>query len=509
MSDPRFSFLRSVTADDERALGELISGTTIRILLSRNAGKTFAGQVLTYQLATLTARLFDRVEICGEDTDLCHPRMALLSGPFLPELRLLLGKLRPLSPMAESSRIVNVVVGQDVHVQGHIFLGATAWGALFSQIDPQGVSDTTNPIGALASGTLGASEVFKHVFSGKLRGAVNVPSYTLSMLDYREIGESEPALPDCIDVDATLFGSGSIGCGFLLGMFFTPQLHGTLTIVDNGRFDMKNPYKYALLDWSTAQQGSYKAVWAQQQIQMYARNRLTARAFVGTADTYVASLAYDYTLPLALSAVDTHEARLQIQDALPGRILNAGIDGTLAQVSVHGFGEGPCLACLSMQVSLEAWNSGPIAARTGLSPARVHQLIQRNEAMTKQDLDTIRAHNIVSAEHLSSLDSFLGQPLLSFWNRVAYSEAPVQLGGTPSVLVTTAFVSTFAGVLLLAELIKLSVPELQPYQVSNSYQHQLLGIPAGGVFRYERDPRGWCLCHSTYRLSIYRKKYLT
>lgn len=509
MSDPRFTFLRSITADDERVLSELISGTTIRILLSRDAGKTFAGQVLTYQLATLTARLFDRVEICGEEADLCHPRMTLLSGPFLPALRLLLGKLRPLSPMAESSRIVKVVVGQDASVQGQLFLGATDWGALFSQTEPQSVSDTTNPIGALTASTLGASEVFKYVFSGKIRGAVNAPSYSLSLLDYHEAAGSEPALPDCIDVDATLFGSGSIGCGFLLGALFTPQLHGALTIVDNGRFDTKNPYKYALLDWSTAQQGPYKAAWVQQQIQRYAPGRLTARAFVGTAESYVASLPHDYTIPLALSAVDTPDARLEIQDTLPERILNTGIEGTLAQVSTHGFGEGPCLACLSMQVALEAWNAGPIAARTGLSPARVHQLIQRNEAMTQQDLDTIRARHLVFEEYLSSLDSFLGQPLLSFWNRVAYSETPVQVGEAPSVLVTTAFVSAFAGILLLAELIKQSVPELQPYRVSNSYQHQLLGVPAGGLFQYARDARGWCLCHSTYRLAIYHEKYLT
>ncbi len=362
MSDSRFNFLRSVTADDEHALSELISGTTIRILLGNDAGKTFAGQVLTYQLATLTARLFDRVEICGEEADLCHPHMTLLSGPFLPALRLLLGKLRPLSPMAESPRIVNVVVGRDALVQGQLFLGATAWAALFSQIEPQGVSDTTNPIGALTAGTLGASEVFKYVFGGKLRGVVNATSYTLSLLDYREVAGSEPAIPECIGVDATLFGSGSIGCGFLLGALFTPQLHGVLTIVDNGRFDTKNPYKYALLDWSTAQQGPYKAAWTQQQIQRYAPDRLTARSFLGTAESYVASLPHGYTIPLALSAVDTPDARLEIQDTLPERILNAGIDGTLAQVSTHGFGQGPCLACLSMQVALEAWNAGPIAA---------------------------------------------------------------------------------------------------------------------------------------------------
>jgi hypothetical protein len=153
-----------------------------------------------------------------------------------------------------------------------------------------------------------------------------------------------------------------------------------------------------------------------------------------------------------------------------------------------------------MQVALEAWDAGPIAAKTGISLARVHQLIQRNEAMTPQDLDAIRARNVVFAEHLSSLDLFLGQPLLSFWNRVAYSEAAVQVGGSPSVLITTAFVSAFVGVLLLAALIKQSVPDVQPYRADNSYQHQLLGIPVGSGFKYARDPCGWCLCHSTFNV---------
>jgi hypothetical protein len=49
-------------------------------------------------------------------------------------------------------------------------------------------------------------------------------------------------------------------------------------------------------------------VWSQQRIQMFAPDRLTAWAFGGTVDIYVASLTPNYTIPLALSAVDTHEA---------------------------------------------------------------------------------------------------------------------------------------------------------------------------------------------------------
>ena len=509
MNDPRISFLNSLTAGTGTPAYELITGTSIRIVVSAEAITTFSGQILVYQLATLTARLFDRIELFGDATAQCHPDLSLLSGPFLTSLRELLPRLRPLTPAPVSIKSITVVVGRGSDTTGDIFVGATAWGVRLSKTGPQSVADTKNPIGALAAGTLGASEIFKVVFQNQLPGAVTAPGYTLSLVDYQEAVDQEPTFPDHITIDANLFGCGSIGCAFLQAVLLTPQLQGKLVVVDNGRFDTKNPYKYPLLDWEAAQQEGYKAVWAQQQLQSHARGRLEAYAFVGTADTYVASLPHDYALPLAISAVDTSEARFQIQDTLPRFTLNAGIDGTLAEVSVHGFGNGPCLACLQMLTELESWNAKPIAEQTGLPPQRVHQLIQGNEAMTAEDLAQIRASKKISAEFLGVLDSFLGQPLLSFWNRVAYSEATVLSPGAKPIRVTTAFVSAFAGILLLAELVKKSVPDLQRYLVNNSYQQQLLGIPAGGVFRHERDPHHWCLCHSTYRLAIYREKYGT
>ncbi len=508
MNDPRFSFLTSVSSSSTTEdVAQLLANTNIQITVSPEVNTSFSGQVLVYQLATLLARLFDHITLIGDEEAPCHTYLSLLSGPFLPTLRNLLPTLRPLGPPSSPNNVVNVVVGTSAE-KAHIFVGAGPWSAKVSRIEPQGITDALNPIGSLAAGALGASEIFKEIFRGQLQGAVINNGYSLSLLDYSPNTRAEPLLPGPLSIDATLFGCGSIGCGFLQGALLVPQLQGRLVMVDNGRFDTKNPYKYSLVDWAAGTQGPFKAVWTQQQIRRYTTGRLQGEAFVGTAESYIANLTSDYKIPLAISAVDTIEARFEIQDTLPRAIVNAGVDGTLAMVSTHNFGSGPCLACLGMQSELESWNAKAIAERTGLSPGRVYELIRGNEAMTTNDIDEIKARNIVKAELLQDVDTFVGQPLLSFWNRVAYSETTLQLPSLPPVKITTAFVSAFAGVLLLAEVIKTLDPTLQAYRVNNSYQHQLLGIPAGGVFQYQREPNGWCLCHSSYRQMIYQGKYV-
>jgi hypothetical protein len=502
-SDARISFLQDVTGADLQAVHSLVAGTIIRIVFDSSAVSTLSGQVLGYQLATLTARLFDRVELEGEESAVSHPSLAILSGPFLAGLRNTLPLLRDQGIAAESSGLtITVGIGADAG-PADVWLGCSSWSTRFSSLVPQGVDDTKVTLGALAAGVIGASEIFKLVFKGHLKGSVSVPAYTLSLLDYGLSEGAEPELPERIELDATLFGCGSIGCGFLLGTLLSPQISGVLNLVDNGRFDAKNPVKYQLLDYDTGKSALLKAPWARQKIEQMASNRLVAREYVGTAESYVASLPVDYSIPVAISAVDTRESRVEIQETLPCMIVNAGIEGTSVEVSVHGFGHGPCLACLQLQAEMESWNAGPIAVAVGLSPERAYNLIRLNEGMTREDINLIKAKGILPHE---KVEEFLDQPLLSLWQRAAYSQAQVQVGEMSNAQVTTAFVSAFAGVLLTAELIKAVVPELREFRV-NAYQQNLLGVPAEGKFKHERDLTGQCLCHSSFRLAVYQEKY--
>jgi hypothetical protein len=510
MTDPRVSFLNSVAGGGGEELARVIASTTVRVRVSPDAGQAFAGQVLAFQLATLATRLFDRVELVGDEGAVARPGLPFADRPFLPWLRTLLPTLRPATPAAVETGAIEVAVGPVALTGEGVYVGSTAWGARLSRGEAQAVDDLANPVGALAAGTLAAGEVFKLAFRGRLRGAVESPGYSFSLLDYGEDQGEDAPLPDRVNLNAVLFGCGSIGCGFLQAAILTPQLAGRLVTVDNGRFEPKNTFKYSLLDRAAAEARLPKAVWAQEAVARATAGRFDALAFVGTAEEYVASLPYDYRLPLAVSAVDTVEARLEIQDTLPRRVVNAGIDGTAVEVSVHGFVAGPCLACLGMGAALESWDAKPIAERTGLRPKRAYELIRTNGLMTAADLAEMRAKKALPEEALTSLDRFVDQPLLSLWNdHVAYSEARVEGGPAPAARVTTAFVSAYAGVLLLAEILKEAVPALAAYRVGNSYRQDLLGVPAGGTFKHDREARGWCLCHSAYRLGLYREKYGT
>jgi len=508
MSDPRFSFLDSVTGGGGASATDLVRTTGVRVVAGDDATGTHAGQVLVYQLTTLLARLFDQVAITGDEAALSLPKLPGLGGPFLSALRGLLPLLRPFPESPPALETVSIVVGRSDEA-GQVNLGSSGWTARFSSAKCQAVENVSNPLGALAAGTLGAAEGFKYVFGPYLKGSYRPESYSLSLLGYGPESHPEPTLPDAIDVSATLFGCGSIGCGLLLSILATPQLRGELTVVDNGRFDAKNPYKYALLDWSAATGERDKASWAEELLRAHAADRLRMHGIVATADAYVAGLPEDYRLPLALSAVDTVLARMQIQDTLPRRIINAGITGTTAEVSVHGFGDGACLACLGLHADIESWDAKPIADGTGLAPERVHELIRRNGQLTHEDIARMGSEGRLPAATLARLEEFLGQPLLSLWNNgAAYSQAPVQVGGAAAIQVTTAFVSAFAGVLLLAEVVKEAVPKLRRFAVASSYRQNLLGAPAQDIMVYERDTQGWCLCHSTFRQQIYRDKYL-
>jgi hypothetical protein len=275
--------------------------------------------------------------------------------------------------------------------------------------------------------------------------------------------------------------------------------------VDNGVFDERNPFKYSLLDAASGEAKHAKAVWAARLFA--AHGGLAATAFRGTATEFVAAQPASYRIPLAVAAVDTVEARFAVQDTLPARIVNAGVSGTTVEVSVHGFGNGPCLACIGIGQQRESWSAHLIAERIGLPVERTRELVLGNVLLTQGDVSQIVAAARAPAELLADAASYVGEPVLSFYNRAVYAQTEVTTSSGAQVQVTTAFVSAFAGVLLLAEMLKEVCGELHRYRLDNSYRQDLIGIPSDGKYRYPRESAGWCLCHSHFRQLAYEEKY--
>lgn len=527
--DARLKFLASVSAAEPDALRSRL-GAPIEVHCSERTLATRSGQALIYQLVTLLARLFDHVELTPElvtagEVPACLLAIPGLSGPIAVAVRAAAQGARTREDVVPRQDLhpYRILVGDTWERAGRsaelrpydLFVGATGWTAGVSVVQPVPVLETETMVGPLAAGALAAGEAFKHIFSDALQGALvlsrgGIEHYSLSLLTYRVsltpfVADDEPALENTLHTALTLFGCGSLGCGFLLGVVLTPQLVGTLATVDNGVFDERNPFKYTLLSAAEARAKLSKATWAADLF--HNRPDLIVTSFRGTAAEYVEEQPADYRLPLVISAVDTLDARLEVQDTLPGRIVNAGVRGTTAEVSVHGFGEGACLACLGITAQRESWSARAIADRIGLTALRTRALILGNLPLEREDLAKIREANVVKPELLADLDTYLGEPVMSFYNRAAYAETAVRTASGVEALVTTAFVSAFAGILLLAETLKQASPSLHLYRVDNSYRQELLGVPTDDRLRYPRDDSGWCICHSGFRQTMYRKKY--
>lgn len=233
MTEPRISFLTSVAAEDDATIRNRLRDTVVRIVAAREATRSVSGQVLSYQLATLVARLFDRIELVGDAGDGTMPSLHLTSGPFLTSLGEILRNVRPGVSVTVNGRdgspsAIRVLVGAgntDVEDGFDVYVGSTDWTAMVSVARPQAILAPEDlPVGALAAGALGAAEVFKRVFGDVLRGSVvlnpgsALDGYALSLLTYGSgSGEEPTCLPQSVPVDITLIGCGSIGCAAFSG----------------------------------------------------------------------------------------------------------------------------------------------------------------------------------------------------------------------------------------------------------------------------------------------------
>ncbi len=304
--------------------------------------------------------------------------------------------------------------------------------------------------------------------------------------------------------DTTLISAGSIGSAFLWGLAHVREISGRMGVVDDDVLKAHNPDRAILILDGIAEQEPKKAPWACQTVAPWVPG-LHLEPFDGTIHDYVDTLPVEYRLPLAVSAVDSIMSRRDIQDALPKIILNASTGPTRVDISRHGFGDGrACLYCLYLP---ELLNRSPIqiaVERTGFPHRVVTELMtQEGRRLTPDMVRGIARHNQLPPD---ALRHFAGRSLQELLREIAYSQVPIQTE-QGAALVTTAFVSAFAGFLLLAEVIKEAVPALATYRLSREYRQDLLGRPNEDHYWSPADPTGYCLCHDPFRRQRYAEKY--
>lgn len=567
--DGRVRFVRALRA---RVGGEGVSWTAeelvrrlddtpIAIAMGDATAPTYAAQVTTLTAVNLLTRLFRRLILVVPDGVAVDFRVPFIEGTLGPALagfaRRVSGAVQaelasapppgsvvlhiadaPSStaiawggPARLKAETLRKRAGVESHSDRDVYCSGVGWLAQIGRRPTAPLAsapELANPIGPLVAAALGAAEVFKVVLGDAIAGARNgadgdpvgavaglepiIDALTYSALTH-EVGGTDlgPPLNEVVRLPATtLIGAGSIGSAFLWGLAHLRCAQGQLAVVDHDHLATHNPDRAILVLDDAAARDLPKATWARDMVQPWIPD-VSVDPFDGTLRAYIDTLSEDYTLPLAISAVDSVEGRRDIQDALPRRVLNASTGPASVEITRHaGFGsdDEACLYCLYLPEVLERAPIQIAMARTGFPQREVAEFLMPGapRVLSAANVRGIEHHNGLSA---GTLNAYVGRRLSDLLDdQIWYSQAPISLGGGRAALVTTAFVSAFAGFLLLAETLKEADPGLASYHLRGVYEQNLLGVPNSFRYRAHQDTTGYCLCHDPLRKKVYSEKYI-
>jgi len=373
------------------------------------------------------ATLIETLEECVRQVSGPHVTVRRIGAGLVPDVALVVGDGSPIAPW-------------------HWRLYADGW-RYFVGLDgeaPKAIPKSGLSIGPYMCASYAAGEVFKLLRGmkpgkGEFIRAHFASAWTMScaetwseLSDGPEIERFDP-LPHFYFAGAGAVAQAAALC--LGSSGFT----GTCTAVDKDNLDLTNDNRYALS--RREDDGASKV----QLMQDYLDSRGFAckavpewwQSFAVSGGRHaptdsVRALEKAYNFPIVLSCVDKNGPRHELQNALPQLLIGASTDGLSAKASIFDLGAGTaCLKC-----------HNPLRSRNIIVQTRIAELQRLNG---EDRIDFAREHS------LSEGDVEL---LLSPGGCGKLSEADIDRFAAGNPEMSVGFVSTAAGVLLVAEFLR-------------------------------------------------------
>lgn len=476
-------------------------------------------QLIAVTLVDLVARLFPRLWIVCEPKARSHP--SLPPGPALLADRL--AEVRshghPMEDASDSG--LTIVVGADGSAD--VYVDGSGWqsyvGSSPSRLDP--LADSPVSVGPLCAAARGASQLFQLAFDGLLERGERIGSCYWSALDFRAGSDPivEPSTPLPTDLEAVSVGLGSVGGAAVYLLRHTPDLAGTLVLVDPQELESHNYVRALLAPFDLAAAGDAKVAVALEALRHH--GDLSCETKRMTIAEYLAEEDADSGLPLVLCSVDSITARRSIQDCMPLEIINAACSDTAALVSGHRTGSGPCLYCMYIGQVLdkEAILLARVVNATGFDRRVAAEMMVKRIRLNADHLRAIAAHRKADTDAYAVYN---GKLLVELYRtELSYGETRISDDGGGQIAVASPFVTALSGFLLGSEALKAGTPELDPYRLGmvgslstsegatpTKYEESLFSSPEHALLMpVPRCDDPACLCQSERRLELMRQRY--
>lgn len=497
------------TAADPRTAIELLDATQVAVVVP--ATPNLFQQISALTAVRLLAKLFPRIRILGVNGIIAANGLPAGATTLAARLQAerWAGYPRP-RPIDANAREVTLAIGDGNGVRADVYIDATAWTTYLG--DRPGpvlpVSAHRVGVGAVVAAARGVARLVALATGGDPPLEATLWSaLTLSVEETVTATEVE-VMEGGFDLEAALVGLGSIGGAAAWTLAHSAEVSGVLDLVDDDRLDLRNVPRATLATYVAAAARRSKVAEAEALLRRSAGP--TGRSTMAMWRAWLAGREPG-PLPLILSAVDSVDARRQIQDAVPFGLVNAACHPSIVMVSGHRTGTGPCVYCLHVPSVLDAESTTTafLQRATNLSARVVQEHRVNSTPLTAVILRGIEKHRRLGA---GALANFEGRTLDELHREhLMYGWVPAG-GDAEGTAVAAAFVTALAGALLAGEAIKHANMALHPYRLgpdsSTRYIEDVLAPTAKvGLDSPQRWPGSECLCQSSRRQRLLAQRY--
>ncbi len=461
----------------ESVLGRVSVG--IQLCSQPNDNEIWIGSLTT----NLLARIYPKIAITG-NTEVCN------------EFKVLAKRINPDIEFADQADGVTTIGIGEVDLSGGIYPSASGWVAKLES-GPRRGNGPKNPYSAGAAACFACAELFRRVFVG----TTSSNDIAVSLLNFdKETGaDTKSAKADIGDV--AFVGIGAVGNAALWALSRDGAVQGSVDLIDAEVIELSNLQRYVLTtnsDIGKRKVDLAKGVLGGSKIKSLA-HKLNLEEFIKLGETL--------KTPTLVISVDNVDARRAAQALLPKVVINGWTGEQALGASWHVFSrDAGCLACLYHPHGMGLSAIEQAAKALGLTVDRAAQLWVTKHPLSSDDIKVV-SHTLGVTEH--ELAPWKRKSLGDIYTDVVCGAVPLNVKGVTRVeMVPLAHQSALAGILMAAELIKRSHPELSKLAQEEtlvSWDNILQPPPAIWCKPRAREPG--CICGDADYQSAYQVKW--
>jgi hypothetical protein len=428
-----------------------------------------------------------------------YPRLAI-SGPkkYCAALRDIALEINPDIEFVKNAPDATTICIGSATADGAIFPNASGWVARVNHTSSQRVGPP-NPYAAGAAAALACAELFRRIFlKSEAEREVSV-----SLLNFDEGTGANLELIDANVGNVLFVGVGAVGNAALWALSRDTRIQGRLWLVDAEEVTLSNLQRYVLTTFADV--ARTKVLLGQG---VLSEGNLSVEPIQSTLEQFVeAQGAID--IPVMVVSVDNVDARRSAQALLPRLVVNGWTGDQALGASWHVFSrDAACLACLYHPHGQGSSAIEQAAKALGLSHDRTAILWVTRQPLLDEDIHI--AATTLGVDK-SVLTPWKGKSLGDLYTDVVCGAVPLDVTGVGKIeTVPLAHQSALAGILMAAELLKRTQPELaalsQPESLI-SWDDVLRAPPI--IWGKPRAREKGCICGDLDYQKVYAKKWGT